>query len=148
MRSWLLFSDFCGLDFFEKIYYVIYFTIFQTARPKTPKEEAQLNLENQIHGDIVIFNQDDSYETLTVNVFGSFRWALKNCDDFVYMIKIDDDTFIDLDKWEQNLLSHFVTSEKTLASVRNLSFHKVQNIYHQSSTQITVENLIEVRCVF
>lgn len=49
------------------------------------------------HNDVVCLDVDDSYEGLRVKSIESFKYCLQNFN-FDYLLKVDDDTFVDIDE--------------------------------------------------
>ncbi|CAH1716720.1 unnamed protein product [Chironomus riparius] len=60
---------------------------------KTSLEE-KINLENEIHGDIVQGNFDDAYRNLTYKHVMVLKWFVYFCPDAKYLLKTDDDVLI------------------------------------------------------
>jgi hypothetical protein len=56
--------------------------------------QSQLELENKVYGDIVQGNFIDSYRNLTYKHAMVFKWFLENCPTVKFLLKIDDDVFI------------------------------------------------------
>jgi hypothetical protein len=58
----------------------------------------QIELENEVYDDIVQGNFVDSYRNLTYKHTMVFKWFLENCSNVKYLLKTDDDVFINTPK--------------------------------------------------
>jgi hypothetical protein len=56
--------------------------------------QSQLELENKVYGDIVQGNFIDSYQNLTYKHAMVFKWFLESCPTVKFLLKTDDDVFI------------------------------------------------------
>lgn len=59
--------------------------------------------ENSLHGDLITGNFIDSYNNLTLKTISYLEWVDKNCNRAKYILKTDDDVFINIPR-----LMHFL----------------------------------------
>ncbi|XP_069841541.1 beta-1,3-galactosyltransferase 4 [Dendropsophus ebraccatus] len=69
-------------------------TLFMLAVPKSPEERAALMHEAVTHRDIIQTNFTDSYRNLTLKTITGLTWALDKCRGARYVLKTDDDVFV------------------------------------------------------
>ena len=69
-------------------------TMFLLGQAEYPKENIYVISEAAIYGDIVQGDQIDSYYNLTLKLEMGLEWAVNYCD-FDFLLKADDDVFID-----------------------------------------------------
>lgn len=63
------------------------------------KSSQELLQESSIYKDMILFDDfEDTYNTLSSKVLRSFMWAHSN-HDFDYLIKVDDDSFVQMDRF-------------------------------------------------
>jgi hypothetical protein len=60
------------------------------------KLQAKIKLENDLYNDIVQGDYPDSYYTLTLKTLSGFHWVAIYCSDTSYVMKTDDDVFINI----------------------------------------------------
>lgn len=65
--------------------------------------------ENAIHNDIIQWNFTDSYENLIIKSTAIMKWASVNCDSSEFIIKADDDVYINIYNLikRKNILSNY-----------------------------------------
>ena len=68
-------------------------TMFLLGQPRHPTEMKYLSAETAIYGDIIQGSQTDSYHNLTLKTEMGLEWAVKCCD-FDFLLKADDDVFV------------------------------------------------------
>lgn len=68
--------------------------LFLFGIPKTKKEQRILTAENGRYGDVVQGNFADTYRNLTYKHVMALKWAIYFCPDAKYVLKCDDDVFI------------------------------------------------------
>jgi len=78
---------------------VVFF--FLVGRPSKSEELARLIEENDAHSDLVINNNEDVYENLSLKVVSGLAWFDQHCPLADYLLKVDDDMFVQV-----NLLIH------------------------------------------
>lgn len=64
--------------------------------------EAALVAEDALYGDLIVGNSVDSYQNLTLKTISMLEWKLQYCPQAPYLLKTDDDMFINVPR----LLSH------------------------------------------
>ncbi|KAM3910814.1 beta-1,3-galactosyltransferase 4 [Leptodactylus fuscus] len=69
-------------------------TLFVLAVPKSPEERAALMHEAVTHRDIIQANFTDSYRNLSLKTITGLTWALDKCRGARYLLKTDDDVFV------------------------------------------------------
>lgn len=62
----------------------------------TPQLQSKLTEEQQLNGDLVQGNFIDSYRNLTYKHLMGYKWILTNCPQTTYIVKVDDDSFVDV----------------------------------------------------
>ncbi|XP_069122568.1 beta-1,3-galactosyltransferase 6-like [Argopecten irradians] len=66
--------------------------------------EKELERENLLHNDLVLLKLNDSFIALTKKILQSFKW-LDSEIDFKFMLKVDEDTFVNVEKFKLELKS-------------------------------------------
>lgn len=56
--------------------------------------QKQIKIESDRHGDIIQGNFFDSYRNLTYKHVMAFKWFIYNCPDVPFLLKVDDDVFV------------------------------------------------------
>lgn len=74
---------------------------------KSTMEELNYNIadEQKIHYDIVLIDFIESYRNLTLKTISAFRWAVKNCGHVNYVMKVDDDMWVNLEALQEMVTS-------------------------------------------
>ena len=65
-------------------------------RPPNKKATREVVAENEKYGDLLVLDFEDSYDNLTIKVLSSFNYILTNIDDVAFIMKADDDVFINI----------------------------------------------------
>ncbi|XP_054155876.1 lactosylceramide 1,3-N-acetyl-beta-D-glucosaminyltransferase B-like [Oppia nitens] len=78
-------------------------------------------LDNELreHNDIVVGNFLDTYRNLTLKHLTGYKWILRYCNQTKFIMKSDDDSFIDIYRSVQVLIDTFYTSSPTSSSSAN-----------------------------
>ncbi|XP_037375411.1 beta-1,3-galactosyltransferase 4 isoform X1 [Talpa occidentalis] len=72
--------------------------------PAWDSEHKELALESEAHGDIVQAAFQDSYRNLTLKTLSGLNWAEKHCPMARYILKTDDDVFVNVPELVSELL--------------------------------------------
>lgn len=83
-----------------------------------------LKTENDRFGDLLILDITESYETLTEKAVGWMKWVEYNCQKFELILKIDDDTMINIPKF-----LNFLPNCSELSSASPMCTHISCNIW-------------------
>ena len=86
---------------------------------RDPDDLDRLLQESDLHGDLVITNNVDSYNNLTLKTIAAFKWAQTFCNNADFVLKTDDDMFVQV----RRLLA---TAKALRKNLRALSPHKQQ----------------------
>ena len=70
--------------------------VFILGKGKTDVKQNQIENEHLKHKDIVQLDFHDSYDTLTIKSILSFKWTLFECQVAKFILKTDDDTYINI----------------------------------------------------
>lgn len=70
--------------------------LFVFGKIKDVMEAEIIRKEHQLYNDVLQIDFDDSYLNLTRKVINSFRWVAEFCSNVSYVVKADDDIFINL----------------------------------------------------
>ncbi|XP_075042540.1 beta-1,3-galactosyltransferase 4 [Mixophyes fleayi] len=81
-------------------------TLFVLGVPKSPVERAALVHEAVTHRDIIQANFTDSYQNLTLKTLTGLSWALEKCQEAQYLLKTDDDVFVNTPSLSKFLREH------------------------------------------
>ncbi|XP_055617590.1 uncharacterized protein LOC129762973 isoform X2 [Toxorhynchites rutilus septentrionalis] len=76
---------------------------FVLGRTQDQRIEDQLAAENYMYSDLIRGNSIDSYRNLTLKTISLLEWTSTNCPNATYLLKTDDDMFINVPK-----LLHFI----------------------------------------
>ena len=72
--------------------------VFIMGRPSEDRLLLQLQNESRIHGDIVMEDFVAAYENLTYSSIAALRWVTYHCPNVSYVIKADDDVYVNIFK--------------------------------------------------
>ncbi|XP_053152909.1 beta-1,3-galactosyltransferase 4 [Hemicordylus capensis] len=78
-------------------------TFFALGLPREPSQQAALQREAEQHGDIVQGRFTDTYANLTLKTLALMGWATTYCTGATFIIKADDDVFLNLPALAQHL---------------------------------------------
>lgn len=81
-------------------------TAFVLGRTTNATISEALTQENMIYGDLIRGHFIDSYNNLTLKTLSSLEWVDQNCPKAKYILKTDDDMFINVPKLLQFLDAH------------------------------------------
>nr|KAG5714720.1 hypothetical protein BaRGS_000208 [Batillaria attramentaria] len=70
--------------------------VFLLGRPPSEETKRQVEAESGKFDDLVVGDFIDSYVNLTLKVLHGLRWAVRHCPQAGYVLKADDDTFVNL----------------------------------------------------
>nr|CAG4640903.1 EOG090X07AW [Eulimnadia texana] len=87
--------------------------LFVLGRSANEQLNAAIDLENRSHGDLIQGSFIDSYKNLTYKHIMALKWAQNYCSSVDYIVKVDDDVFVNV-----NLLSKYL---QNLEEVDNVS---------------------------
>ncbi|XP_076114810.1 uncharacterized protein LOC143082824 [Mytilus galloprovincialis] len=68
--------------------------VFVLGKTEDPRMEEYIKQESDFYNDIVKFDFFDSYENLTIKSVMAFKWAVWNCEHARFVLKVDDDVWI------------------------------------------------------
>ncbi|ESO89701.1 hypothetical protein LOTGIDRAFT_192596 [Lottia gigantea] len=77
--------------------------VFVLGRSKNSSVNMNLITENKTYGDILQIDFMDSYSNLTYKTMSSFKWAAKYCSNARYVMKTDDDMYVNTELITQML---------------------------------------------
>ena len=77
------------------------------------KVQKQLNEESSKHGDIIQIGMIDRYYNITMKVFGLLNWLDRHCSKADFVLKLDDDVYLNV----RNLVTTLKTLDPTLAGI-------------------------------
>ncbi|XP_042874024.1 TSC22 domain family protein 2-like isoform X2 [Penaeus japonicus] len=69
---------------------------FMIGRTNNPTIQANIDKENELYGDVVQANFIDHYSNLTLKTVSMFEWAKTYCSESHFILKTDDDMFINM----------------------------------------------------
>uniref|UniRef100_A0A147BQU7 Hexosyltransferase n=1 Tax=Ixodes ricinus TaxID=34613 RepID=A0A147BQU7_IXORI len=72
-------------------------TAFLLAKTENDKVQRAIESESYLHADIIQGTHIDHYRNLTLKTKMMMRWALKHCPKVSFLIKCDDDTFVNVE---------------------------------------------------
>lgn len=72
------------------------FVLFMLGNVNSSTLQHKLEIENQIHGDMVQGNFHDSYRNITYKHVMAFKWFIYECPKAHFLLKTDDDVFVNL----------------------------------------------------
>ncbi|XP_044010402.1 beta-1,3-galactosyltransferase 1-like [Aphidius gifuensis] len=81
------------------------------------------------YGDIIQESFIDSYYNLTIKVGMMFKWIRNNHPDTKYIVKADDDVYIDVPKLLKNLSEHENRSKELLMGYLNILYPPIKDEY-------------------
>ena len=72
--------------------------VFIIGKPRSEYEESNFAKEEKRHRDMFMIDIPDEYRHLTYKVLGALKWVKEYCQNAKYIMKVDDDTFINTRK--------------------------------------------------
>ena len=69
-------------------------TMFTLALSKNHTVNTKIRQEAETEGDMVIFDFLDDFKNLTLKTMASFEWITQNCNNTKFVLKTDEDTFV------------------------------------------------------
>lgn len=83
---------------------------------KSEIEELNYNVadEHQLYDDILLINFTENYRNLTLKTVSAFKWAVSNCKHVNYVMKVDDDMWVNLEALQETVTSPLGLSSNTL----------------------------------
>ena len=88
--------------------------VFLLGIPKNESLNAKIQRESTQHGDIVQGNFIDDYHNLTHKGVMGLRWVTENCRQAKFIVKIDDDAFVNTLLLIENFLGTFWNSSRSI----------------------------------
>ena len=88
--------------------------VFLLGVPKNGSLNAKIQKESTQHGDIVQGNFIDDYHNLTHKGVMGLRWVTENCRQAKFIVKVDDDVFVNTLLLIENLLGKFWNSSRSI----------------------------------
>ncbi|XP_071814519.1 beta-1,3-galactosyltransferase 5-like [Apostichopus japonicus] len=88
-------------------------SVFLLGKPKEEKLIADIKAEQEIYQDILMEDFDDTYKNLTLKVLMGMKWASEYCSNASWVMKVDDDVYVDLAN-AVALLEGVTTTVKTM----------------------------------
>ncbi|XP_030846805.1 beta-1,3-galactosyltransferase 1 [Strongylocentrotus purpuratus] len=82
-------------------------TLFMLGKSKNQYHQRLVELESKRHGDIIMEDFVDSYQNLTLKTIMTMKWTSQYCSDVNYVMKTDDDMYINYDA----LITHLTDPE-------------------------------------
>ncbi|KAL8617483.1 hypothetical protein ACOMHN_048121 [Nucella lapillus] len=70
--------------------------LFLLGTPPSPTHRQLVQTESARYGDMLVADFVDSYQNLTLKVLHGLRWVLHNCPQAKFVLKADDDVFVNL----------------------------------------------------
>lgn len=101
-------------------------TIFIIGLANDTSIERQLHAESRNHQDIVQANFVDTYKNLTYKHLTGFKWVANYCNSTQFVMKVDDDAFVDMFQVVRLLRSTFDTPSKELKQQMMVTKNKPQ----------------------
>lgn len=89
---------------------------FLVGRPMNETIQLLLERESSIHSDLIQVDLIDSYKNLTLKSVSLINWAFKKCGQVSFVIKCDDDVYVNVDNMARAFLSNLgeIDNERAL----------------------------------
>lgn len=108
--------------------------VFILGEAKDPSVGRLVDWEAEVYGDIVQTTFMDSYESLSIKTIAGLKWVIEYCHQSNFMIKIDDDVFVNV-----YALKRFLNDEKdTESSLLCLVWNNMPVIHRKGTKHPTV----------
>ena len=88
--------------------------VFLLGLPKNESLQAKLEEESYLHGDLVQGNFLDTYHNLTHKGVMGLRWVTENCRQAKFIVKVDDDVFVNTLLLIKNVLLKYWNSSRMI----------------------------------
>jgi beta-1,3-galactosyltransferase 1 len=99
--------------------------VFVLGTPKEGEPFVNVTRESEIHGDIIVGDFEESYTSLVYKVLLGFKYATTYCSKAKFVVKVDDDVFVDV----QRLYEFLGTKDLCQGHDRSLIDRKVERTY-------------------
>ncbi|XP_035675989.1 beta-1,3-galactosyltransferase 1-like [Branchiostoma floridae] len=118
-------------------------TLFALGTTDQQDLQREVEKEDAIFGDIIQENFLDSYKNLTLKAVMTLKWFLDFCPNAAYLMKIDDDTYVNLDNLIATLLGMEQKSQLVLGNIhtKDKPIRKVENKWYLSRYSFLRESL-------
>lgn len=90
-------------------------TFFIVGRPKDINDQVRINNEQLLHGDLIEGDFIDSYRNITIKSIIALSWVSKFCPHVKYVVKSDDDIFVNVFAVAERLFPRMKHDDKVLA---------------------------------
>jgi hypothetical protein len=88
---------------------------------------SQVKQENADFGDMIQFNFCESYRNLTLKTLISFKWATAFCSNAQFIMKTDDDVYVNINELIRTLLIHGSSLRTSVAGLCELGILRETN---------------------
>jgi len=85
--------------------------LFILGRETVQENNQKIKEESDAHGDIFQTGVQEDYRTVTKKLVSAFRWISENCRHFDYVVKVDDDVYLNRAKLNDHLLNQQNTAD-------------------------------------
>ena len=92
--------------------------VFLVGLPQNGSLQEQLDDESRVHGDLVQGNFLDTYHNLTHKGVMGLRWVTENCRQAKFIVKVDDDVFVNTLLLIKNVLLKYWNSPRIIIGAR------------------------------
>ncbi|PIK42759.1 putative beta-1,3-galactosyltransferase 1-like [Apostichopus japonicus] len=105
-------------------------SVFLLGKPKEEKLLADIKAEQEQYQDILMEDFDDTYNNLTLKVLMGMKWASEYCNNASWVMKVDDDVYVDLAQLVE-ILEGLTTTVKTMIGWRIHKAKPVRDTNHK-----------------
>ncbi|KAK3802072.1 hypothetical protein RRG08_064664 [Elysia crispata] len=92
-------------------------TVLRFMVGRDPHWDSLVEKENELHKDLIILEEDDVYDLLPTKVLEGFTWALRQEAKPQYVMKVDDDSMVNLPYLLTELHSRVINSTQILGAI-------------------------------
>lgn len=101
---------------------------FIIGRTSNPATQELIDEESETHGDIIQVDMVDTYHNLTLKAMGLLNWIHKNCPKVPFVLKCDDDVFVNVRNLA-TILRHLPPEEKSIYGTHNKNWNVQRHSY-------------------
>ncbi|XP_075251296.1 beta-1,3-galactosyltransferase 9-like isoform X2 [Convolutriloba macropyga] len=116
-----------------------YTFIYFVGRPQSRVQKLLIQAEQSLFGDVVTLNQVDHYFNLTLKMLSVFTWVQHHCPDSLYVYKIDDDVYVNLENMEKRI-AFFIKRQHHGGLLYGGRCHALPLIIRDNSSKFFVSN--------
>ncbi|CAF0760310.1 unnamed protein product [Brachionus calyciflorus] len=107
--------------------------LFTTGLSSESLVNDKLKLESSIYNDIIQYDYSDTYRNLTIKAVMTLKWISKSCKNVKYILKVDDDVYVNYEPLMQHLRVRFDEEKDDVNTIMCFVHKKMKVIRNRNS---------------